>query len=116
MRASESDAPTCGEGAGSRWRAKRSQNSFRCKPEASRPMLLEPLRSPARASSLATGDGVKPLKILAQPQRVIDGGVGITLGHAVANAEQQVSLTALFQTGLGLDREQGFHIDLALVA
>ena len=58
----------------------------------------------------------KPLEILAQPQGVVDGRVGITLGHAVADAEQQVAVAALLQARLGLDREQGFNVDLALVA
>ena len=58
----------------------------------------------------------KLLEILAQPQRVVDRRVHVTLGHAVADAEQQVAVTALLKAWLRLDREQGFDVDLAFVA
>src|SRR5471032_7453 len=67
----------------------------------------------SRARLAPTGSG---LKIFAEPKCVIDRGVRITLCHAVADAEQHVTLTRLAQRRLWLDREQGVDVDLAFVA
>ncbi|CFU96841.1 hypothetical protein PARN21_6570 [Pseudomonas aeruginosa] len=41
--------------------------------------------------------------------------MGVALGHAVADAEQQVAFSGLAEAGLRLDREQRLDVDLALV-
>ena len=63
---------------------------------------VRPLPSPQ--PSPQEGEGARPgqtidvvlgSEILAQPQRVIDRRVGVALGHAVADAEQQITVARL---------------------
>src|SRR3990167_9144910 len=90
-------------------------------PWRDREISADPVPSP----SPERGEGVFPQQsvrkfvaseVLAQPQRVVDRRMGVALGHAVADAEQQIASSALCKARLRLDREQRFDVDLALVA
>ena len=59
---------------------------------------VRPLPSPQEGEGARPGqtiDVVLGSEILAQPQRVVDSRMSVALGHAVADAEQQITVARL---------------------